>query len=322
MTAAALARSRKLHTGLRPVQPRRDIGQIGELIESAFAGQLDATGLRMVRDMRSLGRAGWLGWLLARLLLPPFANPLGYVWEEDGRLVGNASLLRVDNYPERWVLANVAVHAEYRRRGIARKLVRATLDLAPKVGAKKVVLQVRSTQVGARRLYEQQGFHTFGTRRSWARPPDLARPGVPEGYPIRKRETDDWHAQWALARRVHPEGLIWPYPLTAGIFRPRRKRPSLGARPKPHWVWIEDGQLKASLSARYLRQRGYWRLVLIVAPEVRGQVEGPMLATCLADLPRLQGAVLDYVDGIAIDPIRDLGFLSKDSFTWMGIDLD
>lgn len=322
MTAAALARNRKLHSGLRPVQPRRDIGQIGKLIESAFAGQLDATGLRMVRDMRSLGRAGWLGWLLARFLMPPFANPLGYVWEEDGHLVGNASLLPVDHYPERWVLANVAVHADYRRRGIARKLVQSTLDLAHEVGAKKVVLQVRSGQVGARRLYEEQGFHTFGTRRSWTRPPNLGKPGAPKGHPIRVREAEDWHAQWALAKRVHPEGLIWPYPLSSGIFRPRRRRSSLGTSPKPHWVWIEDGQLVASVSARYLRQRGYWRLVLIVAPEVRGHVEGPLLATCLADLPRLQGTVLDYADGIAIDPIRDLGFLSKESFTWMGIDLD
>jgi GNAT superfamily N-acetyltransferase len=272
--------------------------------------------------MRSLGRAGWLGWLLARLLLPPFANPIGYVWEEDGQIVGNASLLPVEHYPERWVMANVAVHPEYRRRGIARKLVQSTVELARQVGAKKVVLQVRSGQVGARKLYEGLGFQTYGTRRSWTRPPYQAKPSVPKGYPIRLREFNDWHAQWALAKRVHPEGLIWPYPLTAGAFRPRRKRSSIGARPMPHWVWIEDGQLKASLNARYLHQRSYWRLVLVVAPEERGQVEGPMLATCLANLPRLQGALLDYADGIAIDPIRDLGFHSKESFTWMGVELD
>ncbi len=111
MTAAALA-SRKPRTGMRPVRPHRDMGQIGKLIETAFAGQLDAAGLRMVREMRSLGRAGWLGWLLARFLLPPFANPHGYVWEEEGRLVGNASLLPVERFPERWVLANVAVDQE------------------------------------------------------------------------------------------------------------------------------------------------------------------------------------------------------------------
>jgi predicted N-acetyltransferase YhbS len=321
MTAAALAHSRKLHSGMRPVQPRRDMGKIGALIESAFAGQLDSVGLQMVRDMRSLGKAGWLGWILARLLLPPFANPLGYVWEEEGQLVGNASLLPVEHYPERWVLANVAVLAAYRRQGIASRLVQSTIDLARQIGARKVVLQVRRGQLGARKLYDSLGFRSYGTRSSWARPPYLARPSAPTGYPIRMRELDDWRAQWALANRVHPEGLIWPYPLTIGTFRPRRRRSSFGARPKPQWVWFEDGQLMASVSAKFLRQRRYWRLVLIVAPEAHGRVEGPMLATCLATLPRHQGAVLDHSEGAAADTIGDLGFHSKESFTWMGIDL-
>lgn len=321
MTAAALARSGELQSGLRPVHPRRDMGQIGKVIESAFAGQLDATGQQMVREMRSLGKAGWLGWLLARLLLPPFANPRGYVWEEDGQLVGNASLLPVEHYPERWVLANVAVLAEYRRRGIARQLVQSTLDLARQIGGKEVVLQVRSSQEGALKLYESLGFHPFGTRRSWTRPAYQTKPSAAKGVPIRLRESGDWHAQWSLASRVHPEGLIWPYPLTAGTFRPRRRRSPVGARPTSHWVWFEEGRLQASLTARYLRQRNYWRLALIVSPEARGRVEGPMLATCLAHLPRLQGVVLDYPEGIAIDQISDLGFHSKESFTWMGIDL-
>ncbi len=322
MTAAALARSRKLRTGMRPVQPRRDMGQIGKLIETAFAGQLDAAGLRMVREMRSLGRVGWLGWFLARFLLPPFANPLGYVWEEEGRVVGNASLLPVDRYPERWVLANVAVYSEYRRRGIARSLVRAALELAREIEAKTVVLQVRSAQEGARKLYDALGFRTFSTRNAWTRPPYETRPTAPKGTPIRLREPEEWHAQWTLANRVHPEGLIWPYPLTPGIFRPQRLSTALGFRSKQHWVWFEGGQLLASLTTRYLRHRGYWRLILMVTPEARGRVEGPMLATCLARLPGQEGAMLDYAAGAAEDQIKSLYFHTNDTFTWMGFDLE
>jgi hypothetical protein len=70
-----------------------------------------------------------------------------------------------------------------------------------------------------------------------------------------------------------------------------------------------------------LRQRNYWRLVLIVDRAARYRVEGPMLATCLANISRLQGVVLDYQEGVAIDQIRDLGFHPKESFTWMGIGL-
>lgn len=321
MTAAALVRSRKMRAGLRPVQPRHDMGQIGELIEKAFAGQLDDVGLRMVREMRSLGRAGWLGWFVARLLLPPFANPLGYVWEEQGRVVGNASLLPVERYPKRWVLANVAVYDEYRRRGIARALVQAALDLAREMNAKTVVLQVRSAQEGARKLYDALGFRTYITRSAWARPPYQARPNAPKGTPVRLRAPEEWHAQWTLANRVHPEGLIWPYPLIPGTFRPQKISGALRHRSRLHWVWYEEQRLQASLSARYLRHRSCWRLILMVAPEARGRVEGPMLATCLARLPGRDPAVLDYAAGVAEDQITSLGFSTNAAFTWMGLDL-
>ncbi len=295
--------------------------QIGQLIETAFAGQLDAAGLRMVREMRSLGRAGWLGWLVARLLLPPFANPLGYVWEEQGRVVGNASLLPVERYPNRWVLANVAVYDEFRLRGIARSLVRAALDQARAMDAKTVVLQVRSVQEGARRLYDSLGFRTYSTRSAWIRPPHQSRPNIPKGTPIRLRAPEEWHAQWTLANRVHPEGLIWPFPLTPGIFRTQKLSSALGLRSKQHWVWYEEKRLLASLSARYLRQRSCWRLILVVAPEARGRVEGPMLATCLARLPGQDPAMLDYAAGAAEGQIMSLDFYANAAFTWMGFDL-
>jgi len=320
MTAAALA-SRKPRTGMRPVRPHRDMGQIGKLIETAFAGQLDAAGLRMVREMRSLGRAGWLGWVLARFLLPPFANPHGYVWEEEGRLVGNASLLPVERFPERWVLANVAVDEAYRRKGIARSLVLAVLDLAREVKTRTVVLQVRSTQEGARRLYDSLGFRTLSTRRAWSRPPLQAKPEPPKGSPVRVRAPEEWHAQWTLANRIHPEGLVWPYPLIPGTFRPQRLSAALGLRSKQHWVWYETGQLLASLTARYLRQHRYWRLIMVVAPEARGRVEGPLLATALSRLPGQDAAVLDYAAGAAEDQISNLDFHHKDTFTWMGFDI-
>lgn len=320
MTAAAIAH-RKPRAGLRAVQPPRDLGQIGELIETAFAGQLDASGVRMVREMRLLGRVGWLGWLLARLLLPPFANPLGYVWVEQGRVVGNASLLPVENYPERWVLANVAVYAENRRRGIARALVQAALDQARDIKARTVVLQVRSAMQGARQLYDSIGFRTLNTRHAWSRPPYKPRPEFPGDDPIRRRTSAEWSDQWALAMRLHPEGLIWPYPLVPGIFRPQRLSQSLGKRARQHWVWYEEGKLQASLSARYLGQRGYWRLVLVVAPEMRNRAEGPMLATCLAQLPGQDAAMLDYAAGVAEDQIMSLDFHKHDTFTWMGFDV-
>src|SRR5512134_3714944 len=96
--------------GMRLVDPRRDLSGLADVIESAFADSLDLAGRRMADEMRRYGRLGWLGWLLGRFLLPPAAYPKGYVWIEDGHLVGNASLMPVQGAADRWVLANVAVY--------------------------------------------------------------------------------------------------------------------------------------------------------------------------------------------------------------------
>jgi ribosomal protein S18 acetylase RimI-like enzyme len=322
VTAAALVRSRTLRTGLRPVRPRRDMRAVAELIETAFVGQLDAEGQRMVREMRALGKLGWLGWLISRFILPPFANPHGYVWEEDGRIVGNASLLPVEHFPRRWVLANVAVYPEYRRRGIARALVKASMDMARDLNARTLMLQVRSSQQGALRLYESLNFHTHSRRTVWRRPPMFIKPEHPQGTPIRRRSPEEWHAQWTLANRLHPEGLVWPFPLSPNTFRPKGISQALSDRSGRHWVWHEQGRLLGSLSARYLYSRGNWRLILMALPEERGRVEGPLVEAGLAALPRRSVVVLDYVPGKADERLINLGFHPKDTFVWMGLDLD
>jgi ribosomal protein S18 acetylase RimI-like enzyme len=297
------------------------MGAVAELIETAFVGQLDSTGLRMVREMRSLGKAGWLGWLLGKIFLPPFANPHGYVWEEDGRIVGNASLLPVEQYPRRWVLANVAVYPEYRRRGIARGLVLATLDMARDLKVETLMLQVRSSQHGALQLYDSLGFHTYSRRTVWRRPPQLSKTTHPLGTPIRRRAPEEWHAQWTLANQLHPEGLVWPFPLRPTTFRPKGISQGLSIRSGRHWVWFEQGRLLGSLSAHYAHSRGKWRLILMVTPEERGRLEKPLLEAGLAALPGRNVLTLDYAPNVVDGRLVELGFRPGDTFVWMGLNL-
>lgn len=318
MTAAVLSRSGQTPEGLRPINPKRDMAQVADLIETAFAGQLDPTGRRMVREMRAFANAGWLGWLAGRLLLPQAAHPIGFVWEEGERLVGNASLLTVIGYPERWVLANVAVHPEHRRRGIGRALVRASLDLARRRKGKVVLLQVQSDNLGAQALYASLGFRPLTTRTTWVRPAsgralEWSSPGL-----LRRRQREGWRAQWQLASRLHPEGLLWPLPLRENTFRPRL----FDRYTAQHWVWREGDKLLASVTARVSVDRYTWRILLLVDPVARGKVEGRLLAQTLAELPRGHWiATLDYPAGLAVDDLQELGFRPEHELTWMKIEV-
>jgi ribosomal protein S18 acetylase RimI-like enzyme len=305
---------------------------LAELLELAFGPDLDPAGRQLVRDMRMLGRLGWLGGLLSRLLLPPAAAPRGYVWEEAGRIVGNASLLPVSGHPQRWVLANVVVHPEYRRQGIGRELVEACLRLAGQRGIQTLILQVNTDNPTAERLYLRLGFRRLSARTTWMRlagatggqdapvsgrmsgsaaagavipPPGDSTPAV------RPRVSGEWNDQWALAQRVYPEGLIWPNPLHPGAFRATSKE-------NLHWVWYRGAQLWGSLTALPRGAPRHWRLILLAQPEAAGQVEAALLGRAMAVLPAEHSSmILDYPAGIAESALRQAGFRPERSLTWM-----
>ena len=320
MTAAVLARSPRTFTGLRPVDLRRDMAPVADLIELAFSGRLDPTGQRMLREMRRLGRAGWIGWLVGWLTLPRAAYAQGFVWEEEGCLVGNASLMGVDGYPGRTILANVAVHPDHRRKGIGRGLVQASIDMARRRGGTKIILQVASDNAGTLDLYASLGFRTLTTRTTWKRLPGGERPAVHGEATVRHRRGDEWRQEWALASRLHPEGLVWPYPLHVDLFRPTGVA---GGWPGGiHWVWPKEGPLAACLAARPVADPRGQRLILVAEPEVRGRAEGPLLATALAEMGDRRGAmVLEHVIGPGDQALAGLGFRPERTLTWMDLDL-
>ena len=320
MTAAALARSKASESGLRRMDPRRDLEGVARVVQTAFAGQLDASGQRMLRDMRWLGRAGWLGWLLGRAVLPPAAIPEGFVWLELGRVVGNLSLLSVEGDPHRWVVANVAVDPDQRRRGIGRALVQAAIDLARQRRARSVVLQVdRSNQI-ARELYLSLGFRVTSTRTIWIRPRGLPRPRRTELEGLRPRSFPEWREQWELGQSVLPDGFWWPFLPDERILRGSGVQAAIGMNWTHHWVWKPQEQMLASLSAHARLTSGF-RFLLIVAAEHRGRVEKAMLARALAELPEGSGGTLEYAAGEAEADFWELGFRPDRSLTWMALDV-
>ncbi len=80
-------------------------------------------------------------------------NVLGYVglWN----ICGGADII------------DVAVHRDYRRQGIAKKLLLAMLDECEKQGIFEVNLEVRESNFAARELYKKLGFLENGLRKKY-----------------------------------------------------------------------------------------------------------------------------------------------------------
>ena len=318
MTAAIAARRSAAGNGLRPFDAGRDLSVLADLIEAGFSENLDRSGRRMVQGLRNLGRLGRLGGVLSRWILPPAANPQGFVWEENGRVLGNASLLPVTGYRQRWVMANVAVFPEQRRRGIGRSLVIASIEHAKKQGAREIVLQVDRENDSAHLLYQSLGFSSSPPRTTWEGRAFQGDLREISGSPVRRRTASEWRPQWELARRLHPEGLIWPYPPNISYFRPGSWQQRLQLNLDRHWVWVEGTRLLGSASYRWGFEPGHVRMILLVEPESRGKIEESLLRVAMHSLqPYGDSIVVDYPTDAAEQSFIKVGLREKRRLVWM-----
>ena len=96
------------------------------------------------------------------LLRQPHAALL--VAETGGRIAGYAAAWFVADEAE---LGDLAVHPDFRRRGIGSRLLVRTLDEARSRAIRVLYLEVRAGNEDARRLYERSGFEVMTVRRGY-----------------------------------------------------------------------------------------------------------------------------------------------------------
>ena len=80
------------------------------------------------------------------------------------RLVG---YLIISRYVDAWHVMNVAVEPEFRRHGIATALLERLFERTSEDERRGYTLEVRVSNAGAIRLYEQLGFEPRGIRRGY-----------------------------------------------------------------------------------------------------------------------------------------------------------
>lgn len=87
---------------------------------------------------------------------------------EDRQLLGYCGIYLAADEGE---ITNVAVAPEYRRRGIAERLVRRLLEETKPLGIRNYILEVRASNEGAIGLYRKLGFSVSGVRKNFYQKP-------------------------------------------------------------------------------------------------------------------------------------------------------
>ena len=118
------------------------------------------------------------------------------------RIVGNVTLLESPIHA-RYLVANVAVHPDFRRRGIARALMHEALAHIESWHGHQVYLQVESDNRAALALYDSMAFERRGEVRRWQTTISKLRLPSPEqaaGPRVRSLRSREWRAARELDR--------------------------------------------------------------------------------------------------------------------------
>lgn len=313
MVAHVAAQAAAQH--VRPFNPRRDLDQLATLIQECFGDDLRATGSTMVQEMREMAQWGPL--LNVAQQVTPFLS--GYVWIEDGRLMGNVSLTR-EHALEGYILSNVAVTAPQRGRGIASVLVDTALAEARSAGAHRVELQVRAGNALANGLYARRGFvqydtqHELGLRAgAW---PVILDDMAPALRPVR---LGDGRRLYDLVVASTPASALAHHPVRSGSYRRGlgwQVGQALAAvfegRERIELVAADGDRLDAYGGVTMQLWRGPHELQLWVRPEARGRWERPLLEALFRRLYRApRFAIRSSVSSShpeALEALRSLGF--------------
>jgi ribosomal protein S18 acetylase RimI-like enzyme len=318
MTAQAVTLQAIPQQKLRPFDMRRDLAAVADLVELCFAETLDADGRLYIRQMREA--ASHETALIAAASGRPEMRMAGYVWLEDGRVVGNLSL--VPHYHggrKLFLIANVAVHPKFRRHGIARELTRAALQDVQHRGRHDTWLQVDERNEAALALYREMGFAERQRRTSWRL---LPRPGWqprPNAIRVRQRKAADWKDQQRWLRASYPTDVHWQFPLDFNLLQPGWRgslERAFSDRQLRQWSAELDGKLQGVLCWQSSSLEAD-RLWLAADAEHEDETIPSLLWRANESLTPGRPLALNYPSGRAVKALEDAGLTKARTLIWM-----
>ncbi len=323
---------REMQSGIRPLNPARDLGQLADLIENAFGAELTEGGQRILREIRILSWLGPLNYVLAASDPETDSMFTGFVWVADGQVIGNVTVNRPTGHAYRWQISNVAVLDRYRRQGIGRQLVEAAVEYAESHNGQTAYLFVRDDNPPAIQLYRSLGFTEVDstTELKWRLTSQPHAGSLPDPDPLPVAQGE---ALYRLVRAAEGAGRRWLY----GIHRAQyvssvedqfgRWLESLfTGQAEYRWGMGDGRELYAAGILKHTRlwNRGPHRLQLWVHPNARGQVEsalvhdvvhilsGKALRTTYVALPDCEQAAIDALMDVGFTKVRTLVLMRRD----------
>jgi GNAT superfamily N-acetyltransferase len=200
---------------IRAIDAWRDGAAVADLLEVSFREEgIDDNGQRMIRMLRSYGP-------VEALIME---GAPGFVWVENGQVLGNASVQYNPSRRGFWIVGNVATHPDHRSRGIGSALIGATIQFARARNARGMALQVMEGNAPAIHLYEKYGFRAQGAVTYYQRPSVRVQPvwhdvSSANAVLVRKATWADSDNVWRAVGHNIPDELTYADPFDSRMYR-------------------------------------------------------------------------------------------------------
>jgi ribosomal protein S18 acetylase RimI-like enzyme len=212
---------------IRPLDLSKDLKEVADIIETCFDNYLDDDGYRFLRHLRSIAANRSLQSKAQLFLRIPMQ---GFVWEENGRIIGNLNLMyvratmqeKIISFPKSgYLIANVATYPEFEGRGIAKALTQHALNYLKSKNVQNAYLQVRENNPAAIHIYKSFGFQEFARRSTWFKIPQRNNFQLSETneYEIEKPKRKDWQSIKDMFQKNYPRKVQWHLPIQLSLIR-------------------------------------------------------------------------------------------------------
>lgn len=305
---------------IRPIDIRKDLSEIADLIELCFSDHLDADGRIYLEQMRKAARnTRYFSWAMSAKLQMPVS---GYVWEEDGRVIGNVSLIPVNKDRARvFMIANVAVHPDYRRQGIGKAMTEKAVSYCAQHSSQSVWLQVRDDNESAFRIYAGLGFIERVRRSTWIINPERSQltDNNTSSLKIVRRRSSDWQLQSGWLNIIYPPEVRWNLALRQDILKPGIGQTIwriLNEINVHHWAAYKDRRLVGVISwtPSHLAEDNLW---LAVDPSWEEQVIQTLLPHIAVSRYASRPFTINFPAGRGDSAFLSAGFQKQNTLIWM-----
>jgi GNAT superfamily N-acetyltransferase len=280
---------------------------------------IDADGKEYIRYLRKMANSRLFHFAYENSTQRPISVE-GFVWEVEKRIVGNLTLIPFlnENIPH-YLIANVAVHPDFRLKGIAHELTHAALQEAKKHMPCSIWLHVRDDNQAAIHLYESLGFVERTRRSNWELSPDMQVSKINSSGKIHPRFRTEWIKQKEWLDNTYPMNIRWNLQLNEKRFSPGiwgQVKYWFISNPLIHYSQTQSQVLEGIITFESTARRSN-TLWLACLPENDATVIKYLIPASLKHFPEHRPLSVNYPAGRGILAFIANGWKNQNTLIWM-----